>query len=203
MHSLLDGTLTDRSALDAHVQGCPACRSRLALLERVHEAVVAEAASNVPDARVEGITKGVLRKVRAGILPGPLPSRLPAWAPLAAAAALLAAFCLGGLAGGAIVERRGPAPAVTAAPRVVERVVERKVPVMRERVVERILRVPVVQRRVIYRDHMRAARTPSPGEPAAPLVTHAERVVAADPSLEIQYTQSFHLARAVEPQGER
>ncbi|GAA3969357.1 zf-HC2 domain-containing protein [Actinomadura viridis] len=126
----------ERARLEAHVEGCPACRDELAglagmpaLLGRVNETQIAQVAGPPPElldallAQAAEGRRGWRGRV-ADALPGALSGRGPApgagrrWLPAAAAACAL--LLAGGVAGGAVVSLTGdrppPAPAPTAPP---------------------------------------------------------------------------------------
>ncbi|MFF5260099.1 zf-HC2 domain-containing protein [Actinomadura viridis] len=131
----------ERARLEAHVEGCPACRDELAglagmpaLLGRVNETQIAQVTGPPPellDALLAQAAEGRRgwRGRLAGALPGTLPGRGPARGPgpgagrrrwLPAAAAACALLLAGALAGGAVVsltgDRSPAAPAPTAPP---------------------------------------------------------------------------------------
>ena len=186
MHEALDGSAQAREALAGHLAECQECAAKFAALERVQDAVAATVAWEPPEDRLERAT------VAALALAGE--RRRTPWAALAAAAAVLLAFGLGLCAGRSAWPRE--VVRVERVPQVVERIVEREVPVevpvVQERVVVRdvVREVPVVRERIVYRDRPAApgeATLAAPPEPVMPEIRE-ERIVARPMAITI--TQS-------------
>lgn len=146
MHELLDGSLADREALDRHLTQCDACRMQMARLRDVEAVVIDTVAHSTGEPDLGREMAGIWQAIDARSQRAEPPRRLWLIPACAAAAALL--FCLGLWTGRAAWPREVTVTRVVTEPKVVERTVE--VPVVRERVV--IKRVPVVKTRVVYRD---------------------------------------------------
>jgi anti-sigma factor RsiW len=88
LQALVDGRLEveARATLDAHVDGCDACRKELAELRRAKEEVGGMETPVIPPGLVARV-RGALDAEDAGV---GLRGRLPIWLPLAAVAALIA-----------------------------------------------------------------------------------------------------------------
>ncbi len=154
IHAQLDGTLADPAPLQSHLDGCAVCRRMMDELQRLSVAAAGCANPGGEEARLERLTGKVLAAVET-------PSRCGAparalWVPVAGLAGMLLAFALGyNLAPRPIATTQtAPPPQVI----VRERVVTREVPVYKDRVVTRdrvltkIVRVPRVRTKVVYRD---------------------------------------------------
>jgi hypothetical protein len=153
IHAQLDGTLADRAPLQAHLDGCAACRRMMDELQRISVAAAGCANPGGEEARLERLTGDVLCAIETRSRCG-VPARA-LWAPVAGLAGLLLAFALG--------YNLAPRPIATtqkaAAPQVIvrERVVTREVPVYkdrvvyRDRVVTKVVHVPRVRTRVVTR----------------------------------------------------
>ena len=128
---LLDGTLDDRAALDEHLERCDACRSVLARLQRVQDAVSRAVRSSPDEARLDQITAGILAGVRERDRHAPVAAGGLRWGPLAGVA-VLAAFALGLSMGRAVWPREMVVTKVVPKREVVEKVVEVEVPVIEE-----------------------------------------------------------------------
>jgi len=148
IHQLLDGTLADHSGLDTHLAECETCREELARLERL--ACVLRAFVNPPadEAPLERVTSRILSAVEVDPTRRVAPP--VAWLQPAAAALLLVGFALGLAAGRTAWARERVVTRVVAQPKVIRETVRKEVPVpvAKERVV--IRRVPVTRTKVVY-----------------------------------------------------
>ncbi len=206
IHALMDGTLENRAALDAHLAECPACRNVLADLQHLEGALRASLECPLDEARLERLTTGAIASAQEARHVSARRSAL--WPRLAVAFAVLLAF-VGGLASGRSLWPREVVSTRTVAvgrivPKVVERVVERPVEVRVE--VPVVREVPVVHTRVVYRDRIVEVPRPAPAERTIILAqgppVKAEEIVVRLPTGPLStptVTTELHPARAAEP----
>jgi anti-sigma factor RsiW len=160
MDEVLDGSLADRTALDAHLADCERCAEEWGRLCRLEAAARAELGRPIEEERLERITTAVVRTVVGEARQVRTPA--PAWQrALALGGLLLAVLGVGMAMGHGLWPQRVVAREVVERPYPVERVVKVRVPVpvARERVV--VKRVPVIRTRVVYRDRPGPARVVS------------------------------------------
>lgn len=169
MHELLDGSLTDREALDTHLAECEPCRAAMLRLRDAHDAVAATVACPTGEPDFEREMAGIWQAIDARSRRAERARRL--WPMPACAAAAILLFCLGLWTGRAAWPREVTVTRTETEPKIVERTVE--VPVVKDRVV--IKRVPIVRTRVVYRDRVVPA-APRPPD-VVPEPVKAEEVV--------------------------
>ena len=143
MQELLDGGVVDRATLDRHLAECIACRGELQALEQVEAAVRGTVQCNVPDEALERATFGVLEAIAPHTGPGFRRARAAAMA-----AVILVVFGLGLGVGRWVWPRQVTVTQVVKVPEVHEKIVE--VPVVKERVV--VKRVPIYKTKIVYRE---------------------------------------------------
>ncbi len=171
MHELLDGSVTDREALDTHLAECDACRAEMSRLREAHDAVAATVACPTGEPDFEREMAAIWQAIDARGERAERARHGRLWLVPACAAAAVLLFCLGLWTGREAWPREVTVTRVVTRPEIVERRVE--VPVVKERVV--VERVPVVKTRVVYRDRVVPAAQPQPHAPPEPV--KAEEVV--------------------------
>ncbi len=190
MDRLLYGAPRDRDRLDQHLRQCEACRGELARLAKLDAALQEGLAWEPEQADLERVTGAILDAVARQREGAPVRPLLTWRRSAAACAAVCAVFVCGLLAGRHLFPREIVGTKAVAGPRIGEPVGP-PIQVIEERVVTR--KVPVVRTRVVYRD-----RPVLPAvQQAAPLPqTEHETVKAAEVAFPVQAVSWVH---AVQP----
>jgi hypothetical protein len=198
MHDVLDGDFGQEAALRSHLAECEVCRAQWAVLHRTQHALSRCVGRPVEPAVLERLTDDVLAEVNA---PPSTPQSRPAlwrWVPVGLAAGLLLAFAAGLGAGRALWPREVAVTKVVTRREVVERPVKVEVPVPAEHSV--VKHVPVVKRRIVYRDRPAAAQPAAEPETRGGRTPRVDGVLGLSAPLEVEVL-AIHpvLRREVQP----
>jgi hypothetical protein len=197
MHQLLDGTLADRGPFDRHLQQCDGCRIELARLRQIQDAVGETVRCQVDESELARMTAGVMAAVRVPDLASRPPAGGLRWAFAGALAGLV--FVLGVGTGRAVWPQRLVETEVVTRTEVEEKIVKVEVPVIKEVLVEK--RVPIVRTRIVYRDRAEPGRggdVPAGPVKADEVVFRVDAEPTAAPAV---VSREIHPVTVVEPEA--